>query len=107
MTELRSAQQAARKKTHLRGPVFSFGQTAPFFGYGLSLYYGGYLISTEGLPYKNVIKLVHLIITINSKVKFLMLSNAIFYSVFKAYSHFRRIEHDLLIYAIIMYYVMF
>jgi hypothetical protein len=88
MTELQSAQLAARRKAQLRGPVFSYGQTAPYFGYGLCLYYGGYLISTEGLPYKNVVKLVHfLTTTVNSKVKFLMLTNAIFYSVFKAYSH--------------------
>ncbi|XP_069680452.1 multidrug resistance protein homolog 49 isoform X2 [Periplaneta americana] len=56
MVELKVAQQAARRKTRFRGPVFSLGQTAPFFGYGLSLYYGGYLVATEGLPYKNVIK---------------------------------------------------
>ncbi|XP_021920941.1 multidrug resistance protein homolog 49-like isoform X2 [Zootermopsis nevadensis] len=62
MTELLSAQQAARRKTYLRGPVFSFGQTVPFFGYGLSLYYGGYLVSTEGLPYKNVIKVSEVLI---------------------------------------------
>ncbi|KAJ4452141.1 hypothetical protein ANN_03659 [Periplaneta americana] len=55
--ELRLAQQAARRKTGLRGAVFSLGQTAWFYGYGLSLYYGGYLVATEGLPYKDVIKI--------------------------------------------------
>lgn len=65
MTELQSAQQAASRKTRLRGPVFALGQTVPFFGYGLSLYYGGYLISTEGLPYKDVIKWVHFVIIRN------------------------------------------
>lgn len=39
----------------LRGPVFALGQTAPFFGYALALYYGGYLVATEGLHYKNII----------------------------------------------------
>ena len=58
MTELQGALVAARKKSRFRGPVYSLGQTAPFFGYALSLYYGGVLISTEGLHYKNVIKLV-------------------------------------------------
>jgi ATP-binding cassette subfamily B (MDR/TAP) protein 1 len=67
MTELRLAQQAARRKTQLRGPVFSLGQTAPFFGYALSLYYGGYLVSAEGLHYKNVIKLVYFVIIRNLK----------------------------------------
>lgn len=56
LVELRLARQAARRKTGLRGAVFSLGQTSWFFGYGLSLYYGGYLVATEGLPYKDVIK---------------------------------------------------
>ncbi|PNF32792.1 hypothetical protein B7P43_G04482 [Cryptotermes secundus] len=56
LVELRLAQQAARRKTGLRGAVFSLGQTAWFYGYGLSLYYGGYLVATEGLPYKDIIK---------------------------------------------------
>ena len=62
MTELQSAYKAARRKTQLRGPVFSLGQTAPFFGIALCFYYGGYLISTEGLHYTDVIKLVHFVI---------------------------------------------
>ncbi|PSN32510.1 hypothetical protein C0J52_16611 [Blattella germanica] len=53
MVELHAAQKAARRKTGLRGAVFSLGQTAWFYGYGLSLYYGGYLVATEGLPYKS------------------------------------------------------
>jgi hypothetical protein len=61
MTELQSAYKAARRKTRLRGPVFSLGQTAPFFGIALCFYYGGYLISTEGLHYTNVIKLVYFV----------------------------------------------
>jgi ATP-binding cassette subfamily B (MDR/TAP) protein 1 len=56
MIELQSAYKAARRKTQLRGPVFSLGQTAPIFGTALCFYYGGYLISTEGLHYTYVIK---------------------------------------------------
>jgi ATP-binding cassette subfamily B (MDR/TAP) protein 1 len=56
LVELRLAQQAAQRKTGLRGAVFSLGQTSWIFGYGVSLYYGGYLVANEALPYKDVIK---------------------------------------------------
>ena len=67
MTELQSAYKAARRKTQLRGPVFSLGQTATYFGLALCFYYGGYLISTEGLHYTNVIKLVYFVMIMNLK----------------------------------------
>ncbi|XP_063224733.1 multidrug resistance protein homolog 49-like [Bacillus rossius redtenbacheri] len=54
--ELQVAKKAAAMKTRLRGFIFAFGQSSPFFGYALSLYYGGYLVATEGLPYENIIK---------------------------------------------------
>lgn len=54
--ELDHVANAIRMRNKLRGVVFSCGQTAPFFGYALSLYYGGYLVSREGLSYQNVIK---------------------------------------------------
>ncbi|KAJ9592690.1 hypothetical protein L9F63_015634, partial [Diploptera punctata] len=57
MDELHKAYEAARKKTMLQGAVFSLGQTAWFYGYGLSLYYGGHLVATEGLHYEDVIKI--------------------------------------------------
>lgn len=47
---------AYRKKVRLRGVVFSLGQAAPLFGYGIALYYGGTLVANEGLEYKTVIK---------------------------------------------------
>ena len=56
MEELHAALKAARRKTAFQGAVFSLGQTAWFYGYGLSLYYGGYLVATESLPYKDIIK---------------------------------------------------
>ena len=67
VTELQSAYKAARQKTQLRGPVFALGQTATYFGLALCFYYGGYLISTEGLHYTNVIKLVYFAIIMNLK----------------------------------------
>lgn len=54
--ELDHVAKATRIRNRLRGIVFSCGQTAPFFGYAISLYYGGYLVAREGLSYENVIK---------------------------------------------------
>ena len=54
--ELDHVAKATRIKNRLRGLVFSCGQTTPYFGYALSLYYGGYLAAREGLAYENVIK---------------------------------------------------
>ena len=48
--------RACEKKTRLRGVVFSLGQTVPFMGYGIALFYGGKLISEGELEYKEVIK---------------------------------------------------
>lgn len=45
-----------KKKSRLRGAIFALGSTAPFWGYALSLWYGGVLVADEGLHYKNVIK---------------------------------------------------
>ncbi|XP_011139991.1 multidrug resistance protein homolog 49 isoform X1 [Harpegnathos saltator] len=54
--ELNHVAKASRTRNRLRGLVFSCGQTAPFLGYAVSLYYGGYLVAREGLAYQNVIK---------------------------------------------------
>ncbi|CAK9804633.1 Multidrug resistance protein homolog 49 [Anthophora quadrimaculata] len=54
--ELDHVAKATRIRNRLRGLVFSCGQTTPFFGYALSLYYGGALVATEGLSYQDVIK---------------------------------------------------
>ncbi|XP_015512051.1 multidrug resistance protein homolog 49 isoform X1 [Neodiprion lecontei] len=54
--ELAHVAKATRIRNRLRGLVFSCGQTTPYFGYALSLYYGGYLVARENLDYQNVIK---------------------------------------------------
>ncbi|KAK2584731.1 hypothetical protein KPH14_007064 [Odynerus spinipes] len=54
--ELDHVARATRTRNRLRGLVFSCGQTTPYFGYALSLYYGGYLVAREGLSYQDVIK---------------------------------------------------
>jgi hypothetical protein len=98
MTELQSAYKAARQKTQLRGPIFSLGQTAPTFGIALCFYYGGYLISTEGLHYTNVIKFVYFAININSKTKFLFLTNEKFSSTLRSLSPYRFTDYVFLLY---------
>ncbi|XP_011646882.1 multidrug resistance protein homolog 49 isoform X1 [Pogonomyrmex barbatus] len=55
-TELDHVAKANKVKSRLRGIVYSCGQTAPIFGYAISLFYGGYLVSQEGLAYEKVIK---------------------------------------------------
>lgn len=55
------------KKARVRGVSFAIGQTAPFFGYALSLWYGGTLVADEGLHYQNVIK-VRLTLLINIRI---------------------------------------
>lgn len=56
---LAESQRASRKKMRFRGAVFAMGQSAPFLAYAFSLYYGGYLVAHEGLPYQDVIKYGH------------------------------------------------
>nr|CAD7445469.1 unnamed protein product [Timema bartmani] len=54
--QLRVAKASSQMKTKIRGLVFALGTSAPFFAYALTLYYGGVLTITEGLPYENIIK---------------------------------------------------
>jgi len=51
-----------KKRARLRGIAFGIGQTAPLFGYALSLWYGGTLVAEEGLHYENVVKVGELLI---------------------------------------------
>jgi len=44
------------KMAHLRGLVFGFAQSVPYFAYATVMYYGGKLIEDEGLPYEDVFK---------------------------------------------------
>ena len=41
---------------YLRGLINSTGQSIPFFGYALALYYGGILVANEGVHFKDIIK---------------------------------------------------
>lgn len=54
--EISKVEKTIRKKLALRGLVNSTGQSIPFFGYSLALYYGGLLVANEGIHFKNIIK---------------------------------------------------
>ncbi|XP_077296429.1 multidrug resistance protein homolog 49-like [Arctopsyche grandis] len=53
--EAKLVSKAARVKTRLRGVVFSLGQSSPYFGYALALYYGGVLVANKEIEFQNVI----------------------------------------------------
>ena len=52
--ELAGPHESSRSRSHLRGIVFGFAQSMPFFAYGGCMFYGGYLVYSEFLPYKKV-----------------------------------------------------
>ena len=54
--ELEKPHQEAKRKSHIRGLVFGFAQSMPFFAYAGTMYYGGYLVDQGGLEYQNVYK---------------------------------------------------
>ena len=49
---LKGPHQKALGKSHWRGLVFGFAQATPFFAYAGCMYYGGYLVEHEELPFK-------------------------------------------------------
>ncbi|KAL5289501.1 pgp-2.2 family protein [Megaselia abdita] len=53
--QIDKATKACAKSVRFRGLVFGLGQSMPFIAYGISLFYGGYLVA-DGLEYKNIIK---------------------------------------------------
>lgn len=55
-TEIAKVEKTIRRKLAMRGLVNSTGQSIPFFGYSLALYYGGLLVANEGIHFKNIIK---------------------------------------------------
>ena len=52
--ELEKPHLEAKRKSHIRGLVFGFAQSMPFFAYAGCMYYGGYLVDREGLEYQRV-----------------------------------------------------
>ena len=55
---LKGPHQEAMKKSHLRGLVFGFAQSTPFFAYAGCMYYGGYLVENDNLEFKKCFQYV-------------------------------------------------
>lgn len=49
-------------KSHIRGAVFGFAQASPFFAYGIAMYYGGYLVCKQEIPYEDAFKVARSLI---------------------------------------------
>ena len=47
------------KQSHMRGFIFGFAQAIPQFAYGLTMWYGGYLVENDGLEFKDAFKYCH------------------------------------------------
>jgi ATP-binding cassette subfamily B (MDR/TAP) protein 1 len=58
--ELRGPHETSKRQSHVRGLIFGFCQAMPFFAYSGCMYYGGYLVYSEGIEYKNVFKVYSL-----------------------------------------------
>ena len=56
MNALEGPHKTAVKAAHIRGAVFGFAQSVPFFAYSATMYYGGRLVEDEGLGYDSVFK---------------------------------------------------
>ncbi|XP_049809971.1 ATP-dependent translocase ABCB1-like [Schistocerca nitens] len=56
MLELRPSYRLARRNVHVRGVVFGLSRSIGFFAYSACMFYGGSLVESEGLPYKDVFK---------------------------------------------------
>jgi ATP-binding cassette subfamily B (MDR/TAP) protein 1 len=54
--ELRGPHEISKRRSHIRGLIFGFSQSMPFFAYSGCMYYGGYLVYSEGIEYKKVFK---------------------------------------------------
>ena len=56
--ELLVPHEKSKTKSHVRGLIFGFSQSVPFFAYGGCMFYGGYLVYSEGIKYKIVFKAI-------------------------------------------------
>lgn len=56
MATLLPACNKAKKNTHWRGLVYGLARSIMFFAYAATMYYGGYCIVNNGMPYGNVFK---------------------------------------------------
>lgn len=57
-SEMTKVASIIRKRIAWRGFFYSLGQTIPYIGYAVTLTYGGYLIASKEIHFKDVIKFV-------------------------------------------------
>ncbi|XP_076025922.1 bile salt export pump [Genypterus blacodes] len=60
--KLVSPYKSAKKKANIYGLCFGFSQCVIFMAYAASFRYGGYLVSSEGLPYMLVFRVISAIV---------------------------------------------
>ena len=53
---LLASTKLIQMKSHMRGFTFGFAQAAPKFSYGITMWYGGYLVENEGVKYEDAFK---------------------------------------------------
>lgn len=54
--EMMNLEKIVRSKLVWRGLANSVAQSIPFFGYAIALYYGGLLVASGEIHFKNVLK---------------------------------------------------
>lgn len=62
LNALRQPHMDAKKRSHVRGLIFGFAQSVPFFAYSGCMFYGGWLVENQDLDYKNVFKVAEALI---------------------------------------------
>ncbi|XP_059085284.1 ATP-dependent translocase ABCB1-like isoform X2 [Tigriopus californicus] len=62
LAALRQPHVDAKKRSHVRGLIFGFAQSVPFFAYSGCMFYGGWLVENQDLDYKNVFKVAEALI---------------------------------------------
>ncbi|XP_061734955.1 bile salt export pump-like [Nerophis ophidion] len=60
--KLESPYQSAKKKANIYGLFFGLSQCVIFMAYAASFRYGGYLVSSEGLPYVIVFRVISAVV---------------------------------------------
>lgn len=55
-TEMMSVKRLSRKKIIFRGLVNSFSQAVPLLAYAVALGYGGYMVGSKEIEYKEIVR---------------------------------------------------
>lgn len=54
--EMRGVERLSRKKIIFRGLVNSFSQAVPLLAYAVALGYGGYMVASKEIEYKEIVR---------------------------------------------------